>query len=228
MIGFIAAERLEFSGLLRHVRNQKRIDCAIRFAIAGELHGSQVLLAAHGPGPELAGKATEALLERGNIGALVSYGFCGALDPALSKGDVFAATEVIGVAPALLPRAAAKPYASGRLLSMDRVACTVEEKAQLRKMGASAIEMEAAGVALRACRLGVPFYCIRVVSDGANHGFALDFNQVRDRDGRFSRAKIFAAAMRDPWRLVPELIALGRDTGKAAKVLGDFIASCRI
>ena len=232
MIAFVAAERLEFSGLLRHLRNARRIDCAARFALAGELNGEPVALAANGPGPVLAGLAADALLEGGNVQALVSYGLCGALDPALAVGDVFVATEVRGGAGAinvaLQPKHTPRPVASGSLLSIDRVACTVEEKAELAKTGAYAIEMEAAAVALRACRAGVPFYCVRVVSDGAAQSLALDFNQMRDADGRFSRARILAAAMRDPLKLVPELIAYGRKSRRAAQTLGDFIASCRI
>ena len=115
----------------------------------------------------------------------------------------------------------------GPVLSQDEVACTVEEKSRLNKTGAIAVEMEAVGVEQVARRIGAPFYCVRAVTDAACDALALDFNKVRDRNGRFSRARIVAVALRHPLRVVPELIRLQRNCWKASMALGDFIANCR-
>ena len=56
--------------------------------------------------------------------------------------------------------------------------------------------------------------------------FPIDFNRVRDSEGRFSRFKIIAQAARNPLRLVPELMALNKRANDAAGRLGDFVASC--
>ena len=55
---------------------------------------------------------------------------------------------------------------------IDHVAQTADEKRRLRAGGASAVEMEAGGVAERARARDVPFYCVRVVTDLADeeHG----------------------------------------------------------
>ena len=127
------------------------------------------------------------------MNALVSIGFCGGLQPALHAGDIFVATEVVGVSPALQP-ATEKPFKTGKLLSIDRVVSTAAEKAALSK-NADAVEMEAAAVADRAKRYHVPFYAVRVVTDTFEESFPLDFNAVRSSDGRFSRARIVAAAL---------------------------------
>ena len=195
----------------------------------GELNGCRMVMVADGPGPVLAGKAADLAGEKYGPDVSVSVGFCGALDPALRECDVFVASSVEAEGatfPARPPRTAS-PFAAGRLTSMDRVAQTVEEKRRLRGGGASVVEMEAGAVALRARNWGVPFSCLRVVTDRADEGFALDFNRVRDADGRFSRLRIVATACRRPWVYFPELFRIQRRSRAAARVLGDFIASCQ-
>ena len=93
------------------------------------------------------------------------------------------------------------PHQTGTLLSIDHVAITAAEKSELRQTGASAIEMEAAGVAAKAKEYNLAFYCIRVVTDTADENLPLDFNPMRDANGRFSRSKILAAAFRKPSRI---------------------------
>jgi hypothetical protein len=87
--------------------------------------------------------------------------------------------------------------------------------------------MESAAVAEAARERGVPFYCIRAVLEGAAEGFTLDFNGLRDREGRFSRPRIAAAALARPWVGVPELIRIERRVRLASRALGDFFAECR-
>ena len=114
-----------------------------------------------------------------------------------------------------------------KLLSMNRVVSTAEEKAELhRATGADAVEMEAAGVAERASNWNIPFYAIKVVTDTARDSFPLDFNRMRDAVGRFSRAKILGAAFRRP-AVFPDLLRLNKTSKRAAEALGNFIADTR-
>jgi adenosylhomocysteine nucleosidase len=106
------------------------------------------------------------------------------------------------------------------------VVATIEEKKRLRASGA-VVEMEAAGVAARAAKHGLPFFCIRAVLDGAEEGFAVDYEALKNKDGRFSRPRILRAALARPWALLPELIRLERHGRVAARALGDFVADCR-
>ncbi len=51
---------------------------------------------------------------------------------------------------------------------------------------------------------------------------------MRDADGRFSRTKIAAAALRRPGSVFPELIKLNkRCAERASQALGDFLADAR-
>jgi len=248
LLAFIAAESREFSGFIANAERLVKLNWPIDFARKVWLNGRAAVLVANGPGPKLAGQAVELLKGAEDLKGLVSTGFCGGLDPALQPCDIFIATEILTLAnhdlnhdrnPDALPsrdcQGATAPKSladargsviTGSLLSMDRVATGVAEKSELRKTGARAVEMEASAVAAKAVEWNVPFYCIRVVTDTANESFPLDFNRMRDADGRFSRAKIIGAVLLKP-RVVPELMKLNKRCNAAAKALGDFVASCR-
>jgi nucleoside phosphorylase len=225
MLVFVAAERREFDGLLQHMQNVAKLDWPLDFARRGILNGGEVTLVANGPGPKLAEAAVDLAIRKLNVEALISTGFCGGLAAWLQACDIFVATEVVGVAPALSP-ATKRAFKSGKLLSMDRVASTAAEKEDLRGR-ADAVEMEAASIAGCARKCNVPFYAVRVVTDTSEESFPLDFNQMRSAGGRFSRTKILAATLRRPATLLPELMKLNRTTKRAAQALGDFLADAR-
>ena len=183
----------------------------------------KLIKAANGPGPKLAAEAAAAISER--VDVVVSTGLCGALDPALRVGEVFVATAVNGRS-VNVPRSR-RPFRSGPLVSIDRVAATAEEKRALRSSsGALAVEMEAAAVAEYAGRLGVPFYCIRAVSDAADESFVVDLNAARGADGRFSVPRVLLQAARRPVVILPELLRLRRAAAQATRALGEFFADC--
>jgi adenosylhomocysteine nucleosidase len=225
LLVFVAAERRELEGLLVHVDEVTRPDWPLDFARLGRLNGRPVVMVANGPGPGLAGKAVDVVKEHESMDGLISTGFCGGLNPSLDACDIFVATEVNGVAPALAP-STSRPFKTGKLLSIDRVVSTTAEKASLAK-DADAVEMEALAVADRAKQYLFPFYAVRVVTDTFQESFPLDFNAMRSSDGRFSRPRILAAALRRPGTVLPELIKLNKRTKRAAQALGDFLADAR-
>jgi adenosylhomocysteine nucleosidase len=224
----VASEPREFSGILRRADGAAGLQWPVWFARRAELNGATLLMVANGPGTKLAGDAVEFALYEARPDAVLSIGFCGAVDPALKPGDIVVATEVAGGAAvwkALPPAVSGRNFHSGRVVTLDRVAGLKEKQALAGS--AAAVEMEAAAVAERAARLGVPFYSIRAVMDGAGQDFFLDFNKLRDPGGRFSRTLILKAALAQPRRAVPELIRLDRQGRLAARALGEFIADCR-
>ena len=225
MLVFVAAERLELEGLLVHVDELSQPDWPLDFARLGRLNGVPIAMVANGPGPKLAGDAVDAVKERERMDVLVSTGFCGGLEPSLNACDIFVATEVSGVGPAI-PPTNPRPFKTGKLLSVDRVVSTAGEKSELGKTGASAVEMEAAAVAARAQQWNVPFYAVRVITDASYESFPLDFNRMRGVDGRFSRARILGAALLRP-AVFPKLMELNKRTKRAAQALGDFLADSR-
>lgn len=227
----VASRPLEFLGLLRHTGRVRRLAWPLAYAREALLRGRRWFLVAHGPGPRLAAAAAEAALDRcGGRAVVLSTGFCGALDPSLGAGQIFAAREVFDASggrtfPALLPQAL-QAFHQGRLWSQDYVAVSADEKAALRQQGADAVDMEAGAVAAEAARRNAGFYCIRVVSDPAAQTLPVDFNACRDSEGRFSNSRITLAALLHPSSLIP-LLRFGRTCRRAAIRLGDFLASCR-
>ena len=174
-------------------------------------------LLASGPGAQL---VSEALRERRAADGIVSVGFCGALDPALEIGDIV----VSGV-----DVRSTRRFVRGEIISADRVAVTVAEKRELReRTGAIAVEMEAGAVAAKAREWGIPFRCIKVVSDTAREDMPLDFNRYRDAAGRFSRGRIAMAALGRPFRRIPALMRFDRNCRIAAEKLGEFLADCTL
>jgi adenosylhomocysteine nucleosidase len=230
LLAFVAAEAREFSGLLRHAERVVKLNWPVDFARKIWLNGRAAVLVANGPGPKLAGEAVEIAKGRAELTGLVSTGFCGALDTALNLSEIFIPTALLDsvvdvkVGQALPP---AKPYQTGPLLSTNHVAVTASEKSELHKTtGARAIEMEAAGVEAKAQQYNLPFYCIRVITDTAAESLPLDFNQMRDGNGRFSRSKIIWSALRRP-AVFPKLLNFDNRCKNAAQALGDFIADTR-
>ncbi|MBI5280348.1 MAG: hypothetical protein HY858_01610 [Candidatus Solibacter usitatus] len=226
----IAAESREFAGLLAHASSVSRLDWGIDFARRAAIGGEPWILAANGPGPNLAAQAASAALRQARPRALLSTGFCGGLDPALAPGDVFVASRILAPSSSReffpLPAPSARPHAAGNLISIDRVAVTSAERRTLSQSGGRAVDMEAAAVAGAAERYETPFYCIRVVSDTAGEEMPLDFNRYRDAAGRFSRGRIVAAALLRP-ASIPGLWRLDARCRRAAVNLGDFLADCR-
>ena len=225
----MSAEPREFSGLLPHCDKVRSLDLPVYWARYGECADRQFWMVANGAGPAHAGNAVMAAYPAAKPDAIVSMGFCGALDPSMSIGDVFVATALdVGGRrlPLSFPVCAAR-YTSGVLASIDHVAQTAAEKKSLRASGASAVEMEAAGIAARAAELGTPLFCIRSVTDGAGQSFVTDFNRALRRDGHFDTIRILTSAIRNPGTAFPELIRLRRFCQIAARTLGEFIAGCR-
>jgi nucleoside phosphorylase len=224
----IAAEPVEFSGLLPHLASVSRLPWPVDYAVQAKLQSTSVTLLANGPGPKLARQAARLAVEHSPTSSFLSTGFCGGLAPDLAVGEIVAASEIQGEDghryAARLPQSAAR---SGVIYSGDRVACTVAEKEKLHRSGAVAVEMEAAAVAAVAAAAGRDFYCIRVVSDTANDELPIDFNRYRDAAGRFDRKRIALAAVLHPFRRVPGLLRLQRNCSLAACKLGEFLANCR-
>lgn len=229
---FVAAEAREFRGIVRRLDDVQRLEWPVDFARSAKSGGHHWVLVANGPGPKLAAEAAGEVRQREiELDALISTGFCGALDPNLAVGDIVAGSCVLDPDrhrefSARVPQSK-RGHRTGTVISVDRVAGTPGEKRALRAAGGSAVEMEAAGVAERAVEWHVPFYCVRAVSDTAEQGFGIDFNSMRDAQGRFERRQIARAALRRPFSHIPELIRLDKGCRRAAEALGEFLADCR-
>ena len=215
----VAAEAEEFSGVVSRASKVYPLEApGVAFAKVVDWTPGKTFLMANGPGPQLAVKALE---RRIPIDGIMSVGFCGALDPKLEIGDIVVSGE--------FPGADRRTFLRGEVLSVDRVAVTAAEKGELRRTtGASVVEMESAALMGKAREWGVPFCCVKTVSDTAGECMPLDFNRFRDHEGRFSRTRIALAAAVRPFSGAPGLLRLMRNSRRAAESLGEFLADCKI
>ncbi len=229
---FTAAEPRELAGILARCDQPEKLRVAVRYSRAGEFNGTPVVLVANGPGAKAAGAGTRAAIAAVAPRAIVSTGYCGGLLPALAPGDIFVATavghETLAGAPVRATReGAVATFRCGRIATLDHVVTTAEEKQRLLESGVAAVDMEAAAVAAAALEHGLPYFCIRAVLDTAFESFVLNFNDLRDNQGQFSRVRIIAAALRRPWSAVPELLELDGRARLCSRRLGEFLADCR-
>jgi len=219
---------MEFCGAELHSARRFIIG-ALDWARLTPLGGHELLLVANGAGARRAASAVDAAADVFQPDAVISTGFCGALDPQLGVADVVVGTSVVAADrsyPAL-PVSSSTAHQSGVVCSIDRIAQTAEEKCRLRASGAMVVEMEAAGVAARAQARALPFYCVRAVTDLAGETMANDFNAALRADGHFDTMVILRDTLRRPLARLPELCRLRQRSVRAARVLGDFFADCR-
>ena len=236
---YVAAEALELEPLANLLTGLRKLKWPIAYAFEGIWEGRRVMLAANGAGPKLAVRAVEtairavsaAELSASRLEAVVATGLCGGLDLNLRENDIVVATEVLAASKneryPCAPVTCERNFTSGLVLTQDRIAITAAEKAELAQTGAIAVDMESAAIAAHAKRARLPFACIKVVSDRADEPLVIDFNQMRDPEGRIARGKIALYALTHPNKIAG-LFALRRRANEAARVLGEFVVSCRI
>ncbi len=128
--------------------------------------GPDVRIVVTGMGPGPAERSARHAIADGASFA-ISVGFCGALDPALERGDVVIPVSVRDWATgdawpcdAALARGAGTPR--GTLVTTDHVVSGPGERTRLVGL---AVDMESAGAARACAQAGVPFAAIRAVTD---------------------------------------------------------------
>jgi nucleoside phosphorylase len=225
MLLFVAADPRECAGLVSHWQDVRAVSLPVMWARKGRSKSGDVMAIANGAGAD---RAFAAVLVAPKPSAVCNIGFCGALDETLAVGDIVVADEVRDETHAyetLVP-GSTKAARTGAVVSIQHIAQTAVEKRNLRATGASIVEMEASGVARAAEDLGLPFYCVRAVSDLADEDFINDFNAALMPDGRFSTLRLIAGALGSPRKRFGELLRLERRTTVASKNLGDFLVDC--
>lgn len=162
---------------------------------------------------------------------VVSAGFSGALQPGQRVGDLILATEIVErngqCWPALCPEWTGCEYARGRLLTVGELVAAPDEKQRLgERHDALAVDMESA-VAARMCReRGIPFACLRAISDDLRTSLSPYLVELLRR-GRVSPIRLMGIIARHP-SSIREMIRLAGQTREAAKkfaVLGSLLAA---
>src|SRR5690349_16213370 len=96
---FVASDRMEFQGILSRATGIRPAAVSVDWARAAQLNGNAILLVANGAGPQRAAAAVDAAVSSHDhkpaFDAIISMGFCGALDERLKIADIIVATGIV-------------------------------------------------------------------------------------------------------------------------------------
>jgi hopanoid-associated phosphorylase len=189
------------------------------------VRGAGVRAVAGGARADLLEQRLKAQLEGAT--AIISIGLGGALDPALSVGDIVIGSEVLRprghwvTDPAWTLRLVlALPGAKrGAIYGSDDMVLHALDKAKLRARGGAMLaDMESHVAARIAAAKKLPFVAVRVVSDTAGLSLPDAVRAGIRPDGGMNLPDVLAALARHPGQL-PALMRVGRDADQAFKVL---------
>jgi adenosylhomocysteine nucleosidase len=182
------------------------------------------IAACAGVGVGAATKAFAAIEDGGPIDLVFSIGWAGALTPTVAEGRAYNVAGVIDV------RTGERFHCEAGagevwLATSSRVAGETEKRRLAASYRADLVDMEAAGIARMAAMRGIPFYCIKGVSDGLDTRLP-DLNRFLTDDGQFQLGRFVLFAAVRPWYW-PALIRMGENSRRAsinmAEALLDFL-----
>ena len=178
------------------------------------------IAACAGVGQAAATLAFAALEDGGPIDLVISVGWVGALRSDIAPG---AAYNLAGVIDSRTGERFHCEAGAGNhwLVTSSTVANHAEKLRLAAAYHASLVDMEAAAIARLAAMRGIPFYCIKGVSDGLTARLP-DLNPFIGPDGRFNLASFALFAALRPWYW-PALIRMGENSRRAAQGIAQSV-----
>ncbi len=179
------------------------------------------------------GRAEEAARQSLKEGcdALLSFGVCGGLDPALKPGAIIVADRIIAEDGAKYPTDAAwsNTFAAsirsrcelvtGTVIGINSVVATAGDKRKLfADSGAIAVDMESHQIGAVAEEFEVPFLAVRAVADPAQRGVPSAALYAVRRDGTTRLHGLLLGLLIRPWQ-APAIYSLAWDSFAAQSAL---------
>jgi len=210
-IAIIAAMPGELKPLIRGWQHERRNGIHLWRIRSDE---NEWIAACAGAGVDAATRAFAEAEKSGPIDEVISTGWAGALREEFLLGQAYDVSTVIDARTGERFVAACPP-SDCCLVTSSRVAGAGEKKRLAATYEAALVDMEAAGVARLAKMRGVPFYCVKGISDGPSDQLP-DFNNFISQDGQFKLARFILFAILRPsyW---PALMRMGENSKKAAR-----------
>lgn len=193
-IGIIGAMPEEITLLKDRMENVSREKVAGLTVFSGTLYGKEVFLCQSGMGKVAAGAATQLLITKYGVQAVINSGIAGNMTDSVGVGDVVISEEAVyhdaqidminqrypfmsrykadsGLTEACRRacREIGLKYVLGKIATGDLFIGDREAKEEIaRRCRPHCVEMEGAAVAHIACKNDVPFVIIRTMSDNAD------------------------------------------------------------
>ncbi len=166
-----------------------------------------------GAGVDAATRAFGEAAKEQAVDLVVSTGWAGALSEEFVPGRVYRVSGVIDV------QTGARFPAAGQgecwLATSQKVADAAEKQRLAAAYGAGLVDMEAAAIARLADSRGIPFYCIKGVSDGFADKLP-DFNRFISPLGQFQMGRFILFVLPRPWHWLA-LMRMGENSKRAAQ-----------
>jgi adenosylhomocysteine nucleosidase len=198
---------------------QWRLGVVTGLRAEARIAGPLGMVAAGGGMPGGARAAAERLVAEGAT-ALLSFGLCGGLDPALSAGTLIVPLFVReGPATdaeltAALGGATTDAICAGTAI----IATAAAKEAVFTTTGAAGVDLESGPVAAVAARHGIPFAVLRAVCDPATFDLPPAALIALDAQGGIDIWRVAASVFGRPGQL-PALLTLARAAAKARAAL---------
>jgi adenosylhomocysteine nucleosidase len=180
------------------------------------------IAACAGMGVDRASAAFTAVETFGAVHAAISVGWAGALRPYMEPGLAACVREVVDAKTG--ERFETADWAEDlRLVTSPIVADETEKKRLAETYQAALVDMEAAGIARLAEMRGIPFYCIKGISDGAEEKLP-DFTPFISPSGQLQAARFILHVLIRPsyW---PALMRMGENSKRAAENIAERVRS---
>jgi adenosylhomocysteine nucleosidase len=199
----------------------------------GNIEGAVCIAVCAGMGKAAAERACSIAMREAPLNTLVSMGWAGALSCGLQPGDAYVVNEVVdGVYGEAFPtQSPARPGNAPplKLVTIDHVALAAEKRRLGQGYRAVLVDMEAVTVARFARSQGIPFYCLKAVSDTASEVLP-DFSRYTDTQGQLQLAALLAHVAIRP-KYWSGLARMGKNGKKGAyamaSALGPLVGGTR-
>lgn len=232
-IVIIAALRIEIAPLLASLKHPHHVQGGDFVFHGGFWKGHPVAIVESGIGLDRARRATHAAIDAFNPQWIISAGFAGGLDPALSRGSLILAENVqlygttqpaIQLGLSMVSEPANKIF-TGSIVTVPQIVRTTQEKqAVFETTKALAAEMETWGVAeacrTRHCRM----ISIRVISDDAKTNLPPEIMTVSGPTGSVRAGALVGAILNRPGS-VSDLWSLRESALQSSERLSAFVQS---
>jgi len=216
-VAIIAALPGELSALVRGWPHSTRD--GVHFWVRRDAE-EEWMAACAGVGQAAAARAFAGIEEGGPISLVFSVGWAGALTGGALPGSAHNAAGVIDA------RTGERFHCDADagplwLVTSPKVADQAEKLRLAGAYSAALVDMEAAAIARLAAMRGIPFYCIKGVSDGPADRLP-DFNRFLSPSGQMRLPRFVLYAMCRPWYW-PALVRMGENSRKASQSIAESL-----
>jgi adenosylhomocysteine nucleosidase len=179
------------------------------------------IAACAGMGQQAAVRAFAEVEKGGPVDRVVSVGWAGALREEIGVGRAYRAAGVVdlrtGERFAVSEPNAGDPW----LVTSSGVVGAADKRRLAAEYLAGLVDMEAAAIARLAAMRGIPFECVKGVSDGVSENLP-DFNRFISPQGQLILSRLLLFVLPRPWYW-PALIRMGENSSKASHSLAGLL-----